>query len=47
VLNLLERRSAWPLLRAAGRQFVETERNWRASAAHYRAVFEGLTLQVA
>lgn len=42
VLGLLARRDDWPKLRAAGRQFVEVERNWRASAAHYRPVFEGL-----
>jgi len=29
-------------VRAAGRRFVEQERNWRASAAHYRPVFERL-----
>jgi glycosyltransferase involved in cell wall biosynthesis len=31
-----------PLLREAGRRFVETERNWAASAAHYRPLFETL-----
>jgi glycosyltransferase involved in cell wall biosynthesis len=35
VLGLLDRQADWPLLRGAGRRFVETERNWRASVAHY------------
>ncbi|MBE0549691.1 MAG: glycosyltransferase, exosortase A system-associated [Rubrivivax sp.] len=47
VLGLLGRRSEWPVLRAAGRRFVEAERNWRTSAAHYRPVFESLALQPA
>ncbi|MDP1902585.1 MAG: glycosyltransferase, exosortase A system-associated [Rubrivivax sp.] len=47
VLDLLARRDDWPALRAAGRRFVEAERNWGASAAHYRAPFERLALQVA
>ena len=47
VLGLLGRRSEWPVLRANGRRFVETERTWRASAAHYRPVFESLVLQPA
>ena len=42
VLDLLARREQWPALRAAGRRFVETERNWAASAAHYRRPFEAL-----
>ena len=42
VLDLLARREQWPALRAAGRRFVETERNWAASAAHYRGPFEAL-----
>jgi hypothetical protein len=29
-------------LRAAGRRFVELERNWQASAAHYAAPFAAL-----
>ncbi len=42
VAALLERRQQWPELRRAGRDFVERERNWRASAARYRPVFEQL-----
>ena len=43
VQQLLGRRQDWPTLRAAGRRFVETERNWTASAINYLAVFERLT----
>jgi len=43
VLGLLQRRETWPALRAAGRRFVETERHWAASAAHYKPVFERLS----
>lgn len=39
---LLARREQWPALRRAGRLFVENERHWRASVAHYRPVFERL-----
>jgi PEP-CTERM/exosortase A-associated glycosyltransferase len=42
VLGLLARREDWPALRAAGRRFVETERNWARSVARYRAPYEGL-----
>lgn len=31
-----------PAIREAGRRFVETERSWAASAAHYRPVYERL-----
>ena len=40
--GLLDRPETWPAMRAAGRRFVETERHWTASAAHYRPVFEAL-----
>ena len=40
--GLLQRRHTWPALRAAGRAFVERERQWAASARHYRPVFERL-----
>ena len=40
--GLLQRRETWPALRAAGRAFVERERQWAASAQHYRPVFERL-----
>ena len=45
VEQLLDRRSQWPGLRAAGREFVERERNWAASVARYRPVFEGIVAQ--
>jgi hypothetical protein len=32
----------WSHLREAGRSFVERERNWGASAAHYSAVYRDL-----
>lgn len=41
--QLLAHREQWPALRAAGRTFVERQRNWAASVARYRPVFEGLT----
>jgi PEP-CTERM/exosortase A-associated glycosyltransferase len=40
--DLLVRRADWPALRAAGRRFVEAERNWTASAAHYAAPYAAL-----
>ena len=44
--GLLQRRHTWPALRAAGRAFVERERQWAASAQHYRPVFERLAARV-
>lgn len=40
VTELLQRRECWPTLRHTGREFVERERNWVASVARYRSVFE-------
>jgi PEP-CTERM/exosortase A-associated glycosyltransferase len=42
VVDLLARRETWPALRAAGRRFVETERNWRNSTARYVQPYRGL-----
>jgi PEP-CTERM/exosortase A-associated glycosyltransferase len=42
LLDLLAQRERWPLLRANGRRYVETERNWTASARNYQPVFERL-----
>jgi len=42
VMRLLARREDWPSLRAAGRRFVEAERNWARSVANYRAPLEAL-----
>ena len=39
VVGLFAARERWPNLRAQGRRFVETERNWRTSVARYRDVF--------
>jgi PEP-CTERM/exosortase A-associated glycosyltransferase len=42
VLQLLAQSDRWPELRAAGRRFVEQERNWRQSVANYQAPFARL-----
>ena len=42
VLKLLSEPQRWPKLRAAGRHFVETERNWTHSVARYREVYRTL-----
>lgn len=39
VLALLDAPQRWPALRAAGRRFVEHERNWANSVARYRQVY--------
>ncbi|SCY15720.1 PEP-CTERM/exosortase A-associated glycosyltransferase, Daro_2409 family [Nitrosospira sp. Nl5] len=39
VLNLLSRPDLWPSLRAAARNFVETQRNWPGSVARYKDVY--------
>ena len=41
--GLLEAQASWPALRAAGRHYVETERNWRVSVARYKNIYGGLT----
>jgi PEP-CTERM/exosortase A-associated glycosyltransferase len=41
-LALLSEPQRWPALRAAGRTFVEDERNWKASVARYKAVYASL-----
>lgn len=40
--EMLDRRDRWPAYRAAGRRFVETERNWRNSVANYKSVYRRL-----
>ena len=40
VLTLLADEASWPAIRAAGRKFVEEERNWARSVARYAAVFD-------
>lgn len=42
VLEVLAHREAWPLIRHAGRAYVENERNWQASVANYRGVYGAL-----
>jgi PEP-CTERM/exosortase A-associated glycosyltransferase len=39
VLRLLDAHDTWPALRGAARRFVETERTWAGSVAHYRQVY--------
>lgn len=43
LLTLLNDPARWPSLRAQGRHFVESVRNWRNSVARYRPVYESLT----
>ena len=47
VLDLLNTPERWPAIKAAGRRFVETERNWKVSVACYRDVYSRLTDKVA
>ncbi|TFW19399.1 TIGR04063 family PEP-CTERM/XrtA system glycosyltransferase [Duganella callida] len=42
LLALLAAPHSWPALKAEGRRFVESERNWPASVARYRAVYGGI-----
>lgn len=42
VTGLLSAPTSWPGLRAAARRFVESDRNWTASVARYRPVYERL-----
>ena len=39
VLRTLEERANWSAVRAAGRRYVESERNWTVSVARYRGVY--------
>ena len=43
VERMLDTPDHWPAMRAAGRRFVEAERNWPNSVARYREVFARLT----
>ncbi|MBK8011035.1 MAG: glycosyltransferase [Deltaproteobacteria bacterium] len=42
VLQALAHQEAWPAMAAAGRRFVETERNWDVSVRRYGAVYESV-----
>lgn len=41
--DLLLAQQQWPALRAEGRRYVETERNWHASVARYKHIYGRLT----
>jgi len=43
VLELFASQSKWPTIRAAGRRFVEEERNWTKSIANYIAPYAALS----
>ncbi len=47
VLKTLARPEAWPAMRAAGRRFVEMERNWKNSVSRYAAAYEAAALRQA
>ncbi len=40
VLALINYSARWPVLKQAGRRYVETDRNWHVSVARYQAVYE-------
>ena len=42
LLRLMEQESRWPSIRAAGREFVENERNWVNSVANLKVVYSRL-----
>ncbi len=42
VVELLANQASWPAMRAAGRSFVEAERNWGRSVANYAKVYTSL-----
>lgn len=39
ILNLISRTDTWDALRAAARDFVETQRNWAGSVAGYKEIY--------
>ena len=41
--DLLEAQAKWPALRRAGREYVETERNWPVSVERYKNIYGRLT----
>ena len=45
VINLINARDSWPVLKTAARRFVETERTWTASVARYENVYARITKQ--
>ncbi|MHB9101393.1 MAG: TIGR04063 family PEP-CTERM/XrtA system glycosyltransferase [Sulfuricella sp.] len=42
VLSMLNNQARWPAMKAAGRNYVETERNWQVSVARYQDVYSRL-----
>jgi glycogen synthase len=42
IMNLLAARDSWAEPRAAGRRYVETERNWRNSVGRYADIYDGI-----
>jgi PEP-CTERM/exosortase A-associated glycosyltransferase len=42
LLQVVAKKDLWPHLSRSGRQFVELERNWRASVARYRAAYQSV-----
>jgi PEP-CTERM/exosortase A-associated glycosyltransferase len=42
VLRTLAHQDDWEMVRAAGRRYVEEERNWKVSVARYRPIYERL-----
>ena len=42
ILMMFQHPGEWPRIQSAGRAFVERERNWPASVARYKAVYERL-----
>ncbi len=42
VVRLLRQADSWPMMRLQARSFVEQQRNWPASVARYRAVYQHL-----
>ena len=42
VVDLLANQASWPAMRAAGRSFVEAERNWGRSVANYANIYTSL-----
>lgn len=42
VLNLLDRRSDWPEMRSAARNFAKQERSWSSSVERYGPIYNGL-----
>ena len=41
--DMLDHRERWPVMREAGRHFVEVVRNWQNSVANYTTVYDRLT----